>query len=165
MQDITYKFNKKILRTFIALEVFGFFLTISNFIPIGAHHKLYLIPLIVGPIFMIMGIKDLITNLRAPHCANCGFVLEKGTSSVRAEDRSSLSSAVQTYNTSQLNSISRVPKTTKPRIDINLSYCPGCVSIGLASANYIDSSKKENLVNEITVQGSFVRELKNHLAI
>jgi hypothetical protein len=165
MPGIIYKFNKKILRTFFALEIFGFFLTILNFIPIGAQHKLYVIPLIIGPIFMIMGIKDLLTNLRAPHCSDCGLLLNKGISSVRIEDGSSLSSAVQTCNASQLNSINRIANTTKSRIDVNLSYCPGCVSIGLASANCIDSGKKENLFNKMTVQGLFVRDFKNHLAI
>ena len=156
--EIFYKFGKQSFTGSILAILFGIFLVGLNFLP--NTHKIYLVPLVSGFMFIGLGLQYLLKSLKKAHCVRCQLEFkETALISCRKEDETNLKRALENNDASLLAGIEVIRNDVKPRCEIDLECCPKCREIGLVSMKSIDTTKTQILKDQ-PIRGEFIKALK-----
>mgnify|MGYP003442575287 CR=1 FL=1 len=125
-------------------------------------HKIYITPLVAGPIFLLAGVWIILQSFFTSFCNRCRIELIEKCALVNATSEYNFDQFIRNHQISTLKDIEIVSKTVLPRLDITMRYCPACVQIAMVKANRHEN-KIANFIPWTIIEGHIVRALKEKL--
>ena len=125
-------------------------------------HKIYITPLVAGPLFLLAGIWTIGQSFFTSYCRHCRIELIEKFAMVNSTSEHNLVQHIQTHQITNLKDIEIVSKTVLPRLDVTMRYCPACVQIAMVKINRHEN-KVADFIPWTIVEGPAVRALKDTL--
>ncbi len=125
-------------------------------------HKIYIIPLVAGPLFLLAGIWTIWQSFFTSFCYHCRIELIEKDAMVNSTSEANLVQHIQSHQVTTFKDIEIVSKTVFPRLDVTMRYCPACVQIAMVKVNRHENTVA-NFIPWTIVEGPVVRALKEKL--
>lgn len=151
----------------LVFSLIGTFYLLSLAASFIAHrsYTIYIIPVLVSPIFLGIGIWIMLKSLRAPFCQSCQTELITKMETYTQESEPKILHLVKCKNKQRNpSSIQFADKKAPSSITVNLTYCPSCVALGSIQIVRKNLEEKQTILNE-SLKGSIVREVKDKLCL
>lgn len=123
-------------------------------------HQIYIIPLVVGPIFLVAGMWTAWQSFATYFCKQCRTELLEKSAEVKSISEQAIVQALQQFDQNAIEKIELASKNIYPRLDISMRYCPACVQIGMIKVKRHEQ-RITVFIPWTVMQGVVVRALKD----
>lgn len=138
--------------------VLGILLIFFQFGP-GHFRKLYIIPILVAPVLIIIGIWTLLKSMYTPFCVTCRRALEEKTGEYPAETEGEIRAVLESTRDTRTSTIRLVSKE-QSGFSIILNSCPTCVAVG--EVRFLRTRPRQEIFKK-DLAGSDIRRIKERL--